>query len=153
MFRSGIIALTASGVTIAADQIIKRASYALPEEGVRLVPGLTFVRFLNPHLAGSLPLPETLVIGGAVAALALVAMALRRSLRAPGAAEVAGWAIIFGGGLSNLGDRLIRGGVLDIVRVGPISYINLADVAILLGIVLILVKSRKRTLTRSGESA
>jgi len=47
------------------------------------------------------------------------------------------WDLIIGGGLSNLGDRLLRGGVVD----GQWGF-NLADVAIILGSLWLIV-SRK----------
>ena len=49
-----------------------------------------------------------------------------------------GLTLIIGGGLSNLFDRVLRGGVIDFIDLGWGSVFNLADVFITLGLVLYL---------------
>ena len=64
--------------------------------------------------------------------------------------ELFGWALLFGGGIGNLADRLARdGAVVDFLRlsVGSIrtAIFNLADVAIVAGVVLLVFGSRSST--------
>lgn len=134
------MAIGAGGVLM-VDQISKWASYALPEEGVRLFPGVSAVQFTNSHLAGSIRAPTSLILALAICALLLVGIVVWRR-KAGSAREFLGWAAIMGGGISNLADRFLRNGVLDILRVGPVSYINLADIFIILGIMLVLTAHR-----------
>jgi signal peptidase II len=81
-------------------------------------------------------------VGVALAWLAVVALS-----RWTGAA-LAGASLVFAGGVSNLLDRMIRGSVVDFLSVGwgPLrtGIFNVADVAILLGGVLIVLSRSKR---------
>jgi signal peptidase II len=60
--------------------------------------------------------------------------------RAANTAELVGWSLVVGGGLSNLIDRVMRDGrVIDFLRVGMGDFrtgiFNLADAAIVLGLI------------------
>jgi lipoprotein signal peptidase len=50
---------------------------------------------------------------------------------------ITGTALLVGGGLANLADRLLLGGVVDFIDLGVPLIFNLADVALALGCVLI----------------
>jgi signal peptidase II len=84
-----------------------------------------------------------LVSGLAILAVAGLA-ALARRVRSRGAAV--GLGLLLGGGLGNLSDRLfgapgpLRGGVIDWLRLfGSSGSLNLADLAINLGVVVVLL--------------
>jgi len=53
--------------------------------------------------------------------------------------------IIFGGGLSNFADRLASGCVRDFIPFGRFSSFNLADAAITVGVVVLVLNIRGRT--------
>ncbi len=57
-----------------------------------------------------------------------------------------GWDLVAGGGLANLVDRLVRGGVVDFIRpIGSFAWFNLADIAITIGVLCLSLKLlRKR---------
>ena len=81
---------------------------------------------------------------------ALVAKALRPSV-------VLSLALIIGGGVSNLLDRLMHGGyVIDFINLGVgqlrTGIFNFADVALSLGVVLLLFSSREAAADRHGQS-
>jgi len=57
------------------------------------------------------------------------------------AGEDYGWYFILGGGISNLIDRLMRGGVVDFIRIFSwFPWFNLADVAITIGVIWLILK-------------
>jgi signal peptidase II len=86
-----------------------------------------------------------LMVLGAVALAALV-VALARALAAPDAriASAAGLALILSGALGNYLDRLVRGYVVDFIHVPHWPVFNVADVAVAVGIALLLWTNLKR---------
>ena len=46
------------------------------------------------------------------------------------------------GGSSNFYDRVANGYVIDYLRIGPISVINLADIMVLTGITLLVIHQK-----------
>lgn len=91
----------------------------------------------NPGIAFSLgaSAPAWLITGLTVAATTLIAvMALRGSLRPALAAG-----LLLGGGLGNLLDRLAGGTVTDFLDLGWFPSFNVADVALNVGVALLLV--------------
>ena len=97
-------------------------------------------------LGAALPEParKLLLIGGV--AVLLVALLGYAVLRATVATTVIGLALIAGGGIGNLIDRLAHnGGVVDFLNLGIGTWrtgiFNMADVAILIGAALIVVQA------------
>jgi signal peptidase II len=82
----------------------------------------------------------------------MVAAAFRFRLSGP---ALAGLALYFAGGASNLVDRVIRGSVIDFmnVGVGPLrtGIFNVADMAILLGVAIFIVTHRADKAARSAD--
>ncbi len=62
-----------------------------------------------------------------------------------------GSALVVGGGLGNLFDRVIRGGVLDFINFGIGPRFNLADCFILLGALILMVSGRKCKVSGTGD--
>jgi signal peptidase II len=81
-------------------------------------------------------------IGNALLLLLLVVAAIGRPWSRP---SLVGLALLFAGGASNLVDRALRGSVVDFMNVGlgPLrtGIFNVADVAILAGVGLVLLAS------------
>jgi signal peptidase II len=82
------------------------------------------------------------VLGTGLLLVGVLALGLRHDPRGAG---LAGLALLWAGGVSNLIDRLVRGSVVDFlnVGVGPLrtGIFNVADVAILVGCALIVIGS------------
>lgn len=146
------LALVAAA-TIAADQATKaivRSALALGESVDAVGPfSVHHVRnsgILGGHLQGSAP-PIAVVTTVALAGLAIY-LARRERLRP---LAVAGFGLLLGGGLGNLVDRIRLGYVTDFLDRGHGGAFNLADVAILLGLVAVLAASaRERRAPRPG---
>jgi signal peptidase II len=83
-------------------------------------------------------------IGNALLLLLVVGVGFSRAWSRPG---LIGLALLFAGGASNLVDRALRGSVVDFMNVGlgPLrtGIFNVADVAILVGVSLVLLASHR----------
>jgi len=88
---------------------------------------------LNPaYSLGVLHGPRPLLVIGTLVAAVLAGTWAARSVRA---GRVPGWAagLLVGGALSNVIDRIVRGGVLDFIAT-PWIALNLADLAVVAGL-------------------
>jgi signal peptidase II len=126
---------------VAIDQLTKRAvrSGIVPGEEHRLLPGVQLVDTHNHGVAfGFLPgdqLIVTIVIG--IALLALLAYFARHTAR-PLIWLPTG--LLIGGALGNIVDRVEEGSVTDFIKL-PLGWppFNLADAAITLGVLLLII--------------
>lgn len=118
-------------ILLVIDQLLKYFFHTHPERvGV-------FGYYLNQNFSWSLPVANGAVI--AVTVLLLSSLIYwRRKLFGPKLA----WYLISTGAISNLIDRVARGGVVDYVFLPYGGIINLADIIIIGGVILILC-SRK----------
>ncbi len=122
---------------VAADLATKAwASSALADEPIEL--GWITLRLAeNPGIAFSLgsSQPAWVVTGVTLAATVLIGvMAVRGSLRPPAAAG-----LLLGGGLGTLLDRLAGGTVTDFLDLGWFPSFNVADIALNVGVALVLL--------------
>ena len=141
-----------AAAALAADQATKaivRATLDLGEAVPAVGPfSIHHVRnsgILGGHLQGTaVPIAFASALGLAV----LVVYVLRR--RNPGPLSVIGFGLLLGGGLGNLVDRLRLGYVTDFVDRGAGGAFNVADLAVTLGLVALLVGHLWRA--RSAET-
>lgn len=101
-----------------------------------LAPLLSLTPIENRGVAFSLPLPAMIafVLIGLVLAVVL-AQTVRRFL----AGQVWwSWGLLFGGGFSNWLDRLQTGAVTDFIRFWWLPIFNLADLAVIAGLLFLL---------------
>ena len=147
MTRPKLISLIAA--TVLADQLSKVAALSLLSQGtaVPVLPGLNLSLGFNTgasfgmmggFMAGK-PLLMAALTGALTIAFAVMAF------RAQPALERAGFALVVGGALGNIIDRLRQGAVTDFLdfywRDWHWPTFNVADIAITLGTVLILAAS------------
>ena len=92
-------------------------------------------------------------IGTALVLLGTVVMAVRLRWSGP---PLVGLALVFAGGASNLLDRVAHGTVIDFmnVGVGPLrtGIFNVADVAIMMGVVLLVLTRSRGTESESADA-
>ena len=127
----------ALGVAL-ADQLIKLAvvrDMALGESRRALGALLSLTRQANTGAAfGMFPwASEALTVAGVIVSVVLVIWAVRSAASHPRLALPL--ALILGGALGNLGDRLFRGQVVDYLDVHFWPVFNLADIALTIGVV------------------
>lgn len=138
--RPWALAAALAAAVLAADQAAKAAVESQLVVGERVdVLGplqltLTYNRGIAFGLAGGAG--ATLVVF-TLAALAVVAYLFSRQAGRPGMWVAAG--LLAGGALGNLADRVRAGEVTDFVDLPPWPPFNLADVAITLGVGLMVV--------------
>ncbi len=138
--RTGILFAVLAFV---ADRLLKwYAMHSLPSEGVLLIPGvLRLERYRNEGIAFSIPLARSaILIATIVVLVSVVTHILRHGRTTRGRVALA---LIVLGATSNFFDRVAYGYVVDYLRVGPWSLVNLADGMIVAGLVLALFPKPK----------
>ena len=139
---------------LAADQLTKYAISAnfLPGESLPVVPHIFHITYvLNPGAAfGMLEGSRWLFVLIAVAVISGVWF-MRKEITKIGAMACWGTALFAGGALGNLIDRTTRGVVIDFFdfRIWPIF--NVADIAICVGVGLIIWSILKTELLSSND--
>ncbi|HEY7267918.1 MAG TPA: signal peptidase II [Solirubrobacterales bacterium] len=133
--------LTACGVVVAVDQGTKALVTSLVDRGdrVEVLPFLAFENVRNKGVAFGLggDISAALIAGTIVV---LVGLLVFLALRGDG-----GWlvwlpaALLLGGAIGNLADRVRDGAVTDFIDLPLWPTFNLADVAITAGVLLLLL--------------
>ncbi len=140
--RIGFAVIIAVVVLDQVSKLVADAALAYGEP-VRLLPVLSFLRVDNTGIALSLfadsPAPLALIMIAVTAAVLVVWVRSRDG----GRAAAVGYALIVGGALGNLADRLRLGHVVDFLFLHagdvPLFVFNLADVALTCGPAILLV--------------
>jgi len=142
--------LAACGVVVLLDQGSKALVTSLVDRGdrVEILPFLHIENVRNEGVAFGLGGDISAALIG-VTIVVLVGMLVYLALRGGG-----GWgvwlpaALLLGGALGNLADRVREGAVIDFIDLPLWPTFNLADVAITLGVLLLLLdveRSEKRS--------
>jgi len=147
--RSPVGPLALAGVVVVVDQLTKVWAVAGLSDGpVRLVGSLLQLRLTrNPGGAFSLLTNLTPVL--AVVAVVMAAWIVRTTRRTADAVMAYSLALVLGGAVGNLVDRLVRspgflqGEVVDFIKLPHWPTFNIADSAITIGVILIAVRGWK----------
>jgi len=147
------LAVLACLATVGCDRVTKHAAVTLLADAqdrsfladtVRLSYAENTGGFLS--LGADLPVERRLVVFTIITGVLLVSLAAAAIHRRWAGARLLGAALIVGGGASNWIDRVAVGSVVDFLNVGigPVrtGVFNVADVAIMLGVVLLMLASR-----------
>ena len=147
--RPPVMAAAVVLMVVIADQASKNLAVGALFDGPAEGPGPLWFRLVaNRGALMGFPLPGWLLIGAVVA---VVAMAVR-SLLEPGSRLAAlGWGLVVGGALGNLADRVLHRprfpdhAVVDWIASSVLPTFNLADVAIVAGLVTLAASSKRST--------
>ena len=131
---------------LALDQFIKEAiNRTLPAGGASVSPIFDFQRVRNTGVNFGLlsDYPQlVLALTGTIGLILLGYMVVRPPRYWW---TVAGFALVLGGGFSNVVDRIRLGWVFDYLNIYPfIGYLNLADLAIGAGVVVLVLETSFR---------
>lgn len=128
MLQTALEKVTAALALFFIDQVSKWIVRTNMIESGSLVEATT-----NTGSAFATPLPTYIIIPAAFLILTvslLLAIGSQMKLHAPALI------LIFAGGVSNMADRIILGGVTDILHIGYLS-LNIADLFIVIGIIML----------------
>lgn len=144
-FRLGLLI---SAALVAADQLSKLwvlYGLKLPElESIVLLPFLNFTMVWNYGISMGLPIGDSLGKWGIIVLTAAISLWLLHWLKnTERKYEAIALSLILGGAIGNIIDRFLHGAVVDFVHLHAWGYsfyvFNLADSAISIGVVLLLI--------------
>jgi signal peptidase II len=145
--------LVAVGIVVGVvilDQLTKAWVVAQLSDGPQSIVGTTVELRLSRNPGGAFSLFQSFTPLLAVLALVVAFVLGRAILRTDDRLMVVALALVLGGALGNLVDRVVRapsflrGEVVDFVRVGRFPSFNVADSAITIGAVLLIVCAWRR---------
>ena len=135
-----------AAVVMALDQAVKLiVDNVLPPWGATVEPLFDFQRVYNPGVNFGLlsDYPEVVMVATVVIGVGFAVYAFSRPPRRW--ATIGGFALLLGGGFGNLIDRFRIGAVFDYLNITPfVGYLNLADLAIGAGVILLLLDTMLR---------
>ena len=162
--RDWILPLVLSVSTVACDRLTKRLAVAhlagaAPQSYLRNTIRLEYAENSGAFLSLGANLPEgirtaLLTFGVSLLLIVVAILAIRRRWAG---VPLAGVALMWAGGVSNLIDRAFQGSVVDFLNVGIGSLrtgiFNVADVAVMLGAFLVVLGDLKPEGIKSSSSA
>jgi signal peptidase II len=133
-------ALAACGVVVAVDQGTKALATSLVDRGerVEVLPFLAFENVRNKGVAFGLGDDISAVVVGATVVVLLGLLVYLASRSRTGWLIWLPAALLIGGALGNLADRVRDGAVIDFIDLPLWPTFNLADVSIVVGVLLLL---------------
>lgn len=138
-----------AGLVAALDQVVKAVvDNVLPPWGATVGPLFDFQRVYNPGINFGLlsDYPQVVMVATLTIGVGFAAYVLRRPPQRW--TSIGGFALLLGGGFGNLIDRFRLGAVFDYLNITPfVGYLNLADLAIGAGVILLLDAMLRREST------
>jgi len=134
-------ALAACGVVVAVDQVTKALATSLVDRGDRseVLPFLAIENVRNEGVAFGLGGEISAVVIGTTIVLLLGVLVFLAARSRTGWLIWLPMALLIGGALGNLADRVRDGAVTDFIDFPLWPTFNLADVAIVAGVLLLLI--------------
>ena len=149
--RAAVLLLTLS--LFGCDHATKIAAKAsLPAGGLNLVSGVLELRYTENddtafsllHALGIARTPGVLLATSSLALLAILVtwfVARKRATRT----QHVGFALVLAGALGNVVDRAARGYVIDFIHLTRWPVFNVADIAVVAGMILLMLAALRRT--------
>jgi signal peptidase II len=130
---------------VALDQLTKAIVVATLSDGPAHIVGDTIVLRLSRNTGGAFSLFQTYTPVLALAAIVVAFVLVRAVQRTTDTVTVVALSLLLGGAIGNLCDRVfrapgfLRGAVVDFVALGPWPSFNVADSAITVGAILLVM--------------
>ena len=106
---------------------------------LKIFPFLSLKLTENPNLAFGIAFPRFLIIAFSIFALLLIGNIFVKNVRKNSKIGALAFALIFGGAITNLGERIFLGHVTDFISLSIIPNFNVADTALTFGVALIII--------------
>lgn len=106
---------------------------------IEILPFLKLEFAENSNLAFGIEFPRILIILLSIFALFLIGNIFVKNVRKSSKIGVFAFALIFGGAIGNLSERIIFGRVTDFVALSIIPNFNLADAALTTGVAILVL--------------
>ncbi|MDD3066976.1 MAG: signal peptidase II [Candidatus Gracilibacteria bacterium] len=129
-------------LTLGLDSAAKFFATKSLENPVEIFPFLKLQLSHNLNIAFGIPFPQLATILLSFAAILLFLYIYTQQTNQSPLATTA-FSLLIGGALGNLGERIVFGQVTDFITLWFIPNFNLADTALTIGIVLLLLGYRK----------
>ncbi len=137
MKKRDIFALSLAFDIIFLDYLTKWLAIEKLAQPITIIPDwFVLVLHKNPYLAFSIPFPNVMQIVLSVGLLVLLILYWKQQERT--IYEHFALAAVFGGAVGNLSERILFGEVTDFISVWQFPVFNVADIAISLGVALLL---------------
>jgi signal peptidase II len=131
-----VLAIAAVVDTVVIDLVLK---YAVKLDWIAtmdFIPGvLAITKHENYGLIGNTPIPYPIIIILTIVALVVLFFGMKASYKQNRFFELMALSYVAGGALGNFFDRIVNGYVFDWMLLFNTSIINIADIAITLGII------------------
>jgi signal peptidase II len=135
-----LFAVVAVVDTVIIDLIFKYAVRLDWITTVDIFPGvLAITKHDNFGLIGNMPVPYPMIIALTILALGVLFYGMKTSFKQCRFFELLALGYVAGGALGNFIDRIVNGYVFDWILLFNTSIINIADIAITLGIIAYIV--------------
>ncbi|MCJ7439340.1 MAG: signal peptidase II [Acidimicrobiia bacterium] len=141
--RRALLVVVIVVAVVLFDQLTKTWAVASLADGPVSIIGTDVELALSRNTGGAFSLFQGMTPVLAVLAIVLVVFLVRAARRTERIVAVLALALVLGGAIGNLGDRVfrspgfLRGAVVDFVRVGTFPTFNVADSAITVGAILL----------------
>jgi signal peptidase II len=146
-YRYLVFWLIGSVLLVGIDQLSKGLVFRYTEI-LSFEKSFGLTQFKNDQFAFSLPIPLPITYTIYFMVFVGIIWYFRKRYSAMRRMEWLGWALVISGGVSNVFERLFIGYVRDIIQIPFGGIINLADIYISFGIVLLLISELR--VTRQG---
>jgi signal peptidase II len=133
---------------IASEQLSGTAGRSYLNDVVRF----EYAENSGAFLSWGAGLPGLLIVGAGIGLIAIATIAIKGQWRG---LSLIGASLVVAGGLSNLVDRIARGVVIDFVTVGwgalRTGVFNIADVALVIGVAMIVMRGHRPRITSTSD--
>lgn len=131
---------------LSLDRLTKWAALtSWADHPLELFPGVRFLLLVNRGIAFSLPLGDLWLIISTVFVFLFVTLLFFRMLMRGDHAHAKWLLLLLLGAASNIIDRLFYGGVIDVLEIGFLPVLNVADLMILFALLAIMLQDFRRT--------